>query len=103
MEYGIANVEHDGEIKNDIHIAEVTVYTKSLLDEDWNSPENVRVRDIIENIENGEEYITLKSLGNNKFENGGKIILKKFITTVSDDDKPNNLVSLSAIATGIWT
>lgn len=102
MEYGIANVEHDGKIKNDVHIAEVTVYTKSFLDEDWNSPENMRIRDIIENIENGEEYVELKPLGNNKFESGSKIILKKFITTIGDNDKHNNLRSLPGVSTGIW-
>ena len=98
MTRGITRVTHKDNNKGDEHITEVEVYTKDLWDNNWHDPRIEAVEEVIENIEkNIEEYVTLTSLGNNEFEEGAKVIVKKFITTKPDDDKKNNLGSLPEI------
>ncbi len=101
MEYGITNVDHEGDLKGDEHIAKVRVYSKSILDEEWKDPKPVCVEDVIEDIKlNNSYYITLfKEKG--EFREGAKVKLKEFITTEPNDIVEDNLGSLPPMS-GIW-
>lgn len=98
MKYGITNVEYESNTKGDEHITKVRVH-EITDDKHFNDDfKDEYVKNVIQNIKDGDEYITLVSTDGNKFRLGAKVIVKeKFITTEPNSKKEDNLGSLPLI------
>ncbi|WP_368488315.1 DUF3892 domain-containing protein [Clostridium sp. BJN0013] len=104
MEYGIIKVEYENYncTKGDAHITKVRVCEIIEGKKFSDNFQDQQIEEVIQNIKNGDKYITLVSTGYNKWKRGSEIILKEFITTKPDTNRGSDLESLPLIPYDIW-
>lgn len=106
MEYGIIKVEYEYKNydcnKDDAHITKVRVY-EILEDEKFSDTfQDQQIDEVIQNIKNGDKYITLIEEEYKHWKRGAEVILKEYITTGPNVNRGSDLESLPLIPYDIW-